>query len=123
MEALMDFGQFWYLYPRKVARKAALKAWSRLTDSEQAKALEALPAHILLWDDQAFTPHASTWLHGERWTDVLESRQPSLVSAWWTTHEGVEKRGRDLGLAPKVGESHGGYKNRVIEADRAKRAA
>lgn len=46
-----------------------------------------------------------------------------VTEAWWTSDEGVLKRGRDLGMEPKRGESMPNYKARVGEADKAKKRA
>lgn len=64
---------FWTLWPRKVARKEAQKAWDRLTPAEQQAAILALPDWRRVWSakDMQYVPHASTWLHGERWDDEL----------------------------------------------------
>lgn len=70
-----DFAAFWALYPRRVARMAALKAWRRLAPRDQAAALGAMPAHVEYWRqaerDHERIPHAATWLNGRRWEDEL----------------------------------------------------
>lgn len=64
----------WYaLYPRKVARKSAEKAWSRIATSPEAieQIMAGLRAQLpaMLKKDKEFIPHASTWLNGRRWED------------------------------------------------------
>jgi len=71
-----DFNSFWEIYPRKVNKVAALKAF--------LKALEKVSADYLIMSAQrlandptleiAFCPHASTWLNGERWADESPSQ-------------------------------------------------
>ena len=122
---MTDFSEFWALYPKKVAKKDAEKAWKKLTATQQLKAIEALPNHVARWEDPEFTPHGASWLNGERFEDQLEERRPvikQVVAAWWTSNEGVEKRGRELGITPRMGESYADYKARVGEADRLSRA-
>lgn len=34
---------------------------------------------------------------------------------WWKTHEGIDARGRELGLASRNGESYEAYKQRIID--------
>lgn len=46
----------------------------------------------------------------------------AVTEAWWTSDEGVMKRGRELGLEPKRGESMANFKARVGEADKMSRA-
>lgn len=65
------FNDFWAIYPKKVAKKDAEKAWNRLNAAQKITALEALPAHTRRWTDPQFMPHAATWLNGERFDDVL----------------------------------------------------
>ncbi|MFK0086397.1 helix-turn-helix domain-containing protein [Pseudomonas sp. NPDC090755] len=73
------FEQFWKLYPKKKSRKDALKAWNKLNpDAElQTLMITALSQHCVSrdWTKDAgqYIPMASTWLNGERWTDVLQS--------------------------------------------------
>ena len=73
------FGMFWLQYPRKEGKKAALKEWFRLRpDGETFQAImEALGKQRTCdqWirDGGQYIPHASTWLHGERWKDETEA--------------------------------------------------
>lgn len=73
-EAKADFETFWLLYPRRVAKKDAQKAWSKLSESDRFDAIVALADWIRVWrargDDQ-YTPYPASWLNGERWTDEL----------------------------------------------------
>jgi hypothetical protein len=79
-----DFEAFWRLYPRRVARKAALRVWLRLAEHERAAAVEALPAHVAQWQRQAraaeFIPHAATWLNQARWEDELPAPPAPLAA-------------------------------------------
>lgn len=69
------FEDFWSQYPRRVAKRVAEKAWSRLSPAEQKAAIEALPEHVRYWrqtDRSAeLIPHPSTWLNQGRWEDEL----------------------------------------------------
>jgi hypothetical protein len=68
-----DFATFWLLYPRRVAKRAAEKAWSRMTPAERYDAIVALVEWAKVWRamEIEFVPHASTWLNGARWEDEL----------------------------------------------------
>jgi hypothetical protein len=74
----MDFELFWSLYPRRVAKLAAQKAWAKLKPAEREAAIAALPAHVESWGtrDIEHVPHAGTWLNQQRWTDELTPRKP-----------------------------------------------
>ena len=73
----MMFADFWALYPRRVARRAAEKAFDRLTDEEKRAAVQALPAHVRHWRGKSveYIPHAATWLNQARWEDELPAAQ------------------------------------------------
>jgi hypothetical protein len=76
VEFKTDFEQMWKLYPRKVGKGAARKAFQKVVRTVSAnefvhayfKALEA-------WErdktEVQFIPHLATWLNQERWSDEL----------------------------------------------------
>ena len=72
------FEQFWKLYPRKVGKDKAEKAWARIKPAQALfdEIIAALAKHSAShdWtkDNGQFIPHASTWLNGKRWHDVLQ---------------------------------------------------
>ena len=71
------FSAFYSLYPRKVGKQAAEKAWLKnKCDEHSDQIMEALPKHIDSKDWQKsegqFVPHPSTWLNGRRWEDQIE---------------------------------------------------
>ena len=78
------FEVFWKLYPNKKSKKDARKAWMKLKPSAELRQtlMTALGSHRVSrdWtkDDGQYVPMASTWLNGERWTDVLK---PAGVNA------------------------------------------
>ncbi len=77
--ALQDlFEAFWKIWPRKVAKKNAERAYRRAVmpgkrkqpDTELAKRiLSAVTAQSRGWSDPQYIPHPATWLNGERWED------------------------------------------------------
>lgn len=72
---LPGFDDFWIRYPRKEGKQAALRAWQKLSPSEQlaVQLIEAVEVQRTWpsWtkDGGQFIPHASTWLNGRRWED------------------------------------------------------
>lgn len=122
----MRFEEFYKAYPKKVARKDAEKAWSRLTPAEQEQAMEALPNHVRYWSangtPKEYMPHAATWLNGARYEDEIEMpKPPEQAVAWWASEAGILSKGRELGIHARGGESMNEFKARVVEA--ARRAA
>lgn len=65
------FTTFWRLYPRKVGRANAEKAFGKLKPLERVEATERLALFLPGWEarDREFIPHAATWLNGRRWED------------------------------------------------------
>lgn len=68
-----DFEAFWSLYPRKVGKGAAEKAYAKAvkltTPDVLSEAAQALAAERNGKDPQ-YTPHPATWLNQRRWEDV-----------------------------------------------------
>ncbi|AIN58736.1 hypothetical protein [Pseudomonas soli] len=71
------FVRFWKLYPRKVGKANAEKAWSKL--KVDADLFERMTSALAAWaaspdwtkDGGQFIPHPATWLNGKRWDDEL----------------------------------------------------
>jgi len=80
-----DFDYFWKLYPRKVDKQEALKAWQKLSPDQKlfSEIMSALEKHILQpqWtkDNRQFIPYPATWLNRRRWTDVLDVTQEYIT--------------------------------------------
>ena len=68
-----DFERFWAIYPRKVAKAEARKAWEQTKSIRPPveRLMEAVRSHCRTkqWQQLELIPHASTWLRGERWGD------------------------------------------------------
>ncbi|SRR5579871_5667051 len=77
------FAEFWTAYPRKTAKQAALKAWSKLApDAETQRIILASISRqkqSQQWQREGgrFIPHPSTWLNGRRWEDEAEIKTGS----------------------------------------------
>jgi hypothetical protein len=80
-----DFSEFWTVYPRKVGKGAAVKAWGKAIKKASAREIirslsEQLPA--LKEKTPEFIPHPATWLNAERWADEgvsLESNRAAFL--------------------------------------------
>src|SRR6185312_6675573 len=69
-----SFADFWSLYPRRVARKDAERAWQRLSADERIDATIAISKWRAVWiarGEMQYVPHCSTWLNVQRWEDEL----------------------------------------------------
>lgn len=72
------FERFWSAYPKKTAKQAALKAWTKLRPDE---GLTETILSALEWfkqtdqwrkDNGQYIPYPATWLNGKRWEDDLK---------------------------------------------------
>lgn len=150
-QAAVSFDEFWQLYPRKVGKRDAQKAWARLTPAEQQAAVEAIPQHVTLWRrsniERQYVPHPASWLNGARWEDEIDmpverdkrgavtqqaprpensgQRSPD-AGAWASSWAGMDAKARELGIGiARPGESTEQYRSRIFQAlherDRAAR--
>ena len=69
------FSKFWRLYPKKVSKKDAAKAWAKVKPDLFPVIMQALANQISSdgWarDDGKYIPNAATWLNAERWEDEV----------------------------------------------------
>ena len=70
----VGFDEFWSAYPRKIGKKAALKAWAKATDKPGVQEIigkinELKSTHEWQKDGGQFIPHPATWLNEGRWSD------------------------------------------------------
>lgn len=82
LEAAPTFDDFWLLYPRRVAKRDAQKAWQRMSEDEHLAAIVAMADWRRVWRDKEvqYIPHPATWLHGARWEDELPVTAPTHAS-------------------------------------------
>ncbi|WP_286899915.1 hypothetical protein [Achromobacter sp. UBA2119] len=122
-----DFAAFWSVWPRKVSKKDAERAWSKLKARHRQAAIAAVPKHVQFWNATRaaaqYIPHAATWLNGARWEDEIEipaartTPQPARGPAWWTSHALMDQKGREVGIgSARPGESAEQYRARIQQA-------
>lgn len=72
----VSFDDFWSIYPRRQAKKDAMKAWNRIDSSRRDQILRGVRAWMRSeqWcrDDGRYIPMPATFLNGERWEDEVE---------------------------------------------------
>lgn len=75
------FAEFWLAYPKKRAKDAAERAWSKLRAEDRRLALNRLPAFVACRQWQAnggqYIPHASTWLNSGDWKELPDAALPA----------------------------------------------
>ena len=100
----MSFQDFYSLYPRKMARKDAERAWNRLTPIQQAECLEALPNYLKYWKiketQKDYIPYPASWINAARWEDVLDMTpaKEKVDRSWMFSQQGIENKARELGI-------------------------
>jgi hypothetical protein len=74
-----EFEAFWAVYPRKVAKVVAVRAWIKLDPDEAARTMimKAIERHCRSeqWR-KGIIPHPATWLNQRRWEDEETSLTP-----------------------------------------------
>jgi hypothetical protein len=79
---LAGFDDFWKVYPRKVAKGSAVKAWRSAIKKAPPDEITSAAGKYKWPDDPKFIPHPATWLNAERWADVEGIPKPSFVSTY-----------------------------------------
>ena len=118
----MNFADFYSLYPRKMGRKDAERAWNRLTPIQQAECLEAMPNYLKYWKVKEtakdFIPYPASFLNAERWTDEIDiepihSKKPELP--WYSSEELTKAKAQELGVQAYAGEGWQQWRARISQ--------
>lgn len=83
-----EFEEFWQIYPRKVGKLQAQKAFAVATKKTPAAAIIAKLKTYKFSDDPKFIPHAATWLNQGRWMDEATPTQPVNGRKFWQQRPG-----------------------------------
>jgi len=116
----MTFNNFYSLYPRKMGRKDAERAWNRLTPVQQAECLDAMPNYLKYWKIKEtakdFIPYPASFLNAERWTDEIDIeplKKPELP--FYATEELTIKKAQEVGITPYAGEGWQALRSRISQ--------
>jgi hypothetical protein len=117
----MSFDELWGMYPRKVAKRVAQKSFERLTQTDQAQALEAMANHLAYWKSQdtqlAYIPHLATWLNQYRFEDEIvietpkQNKKPDLP--WYSSEELTIRKAGEIGCPAYAGEGWHQWRARI----------
>jgi hypothetical protein len=78
------FDDFYAVYPRKVNKDSAMKAWVKIDVELHEKIIEDVKNRVVNhagWKEQRYIPHPSTYLNQKRWEDEIELQQKSQPPA------------------------------------------
>lgn len=102
------FETFWQMYPRRLARKDAERAWLKIPTPKQAEVIAALKNHLAAWKqkgtEKEFIPYPATWLNGARWEDEIELA-PEMPQCDWNRNL---TRGEPARCAEQAVKEHDG---------------
>ena len=69
------FDRFYKLYPRKIKKENASKAFNRVPIKYLRDLFDGLHGYVQFWKDnevgEEFIPYASTWLNAKQWNDTI----------------------------------------------------
>ena len=104
------FDEFWLLYPRKISKATARKAWAKLSAEQQLMAAKAINTEL------EFIPYAATWLNQERWEDelVIEPKKEKIDKKWMFSNEGIEAKAKELGVLGTGYDSYDSLKRKCM---------
>ncbi|CAI8831880.1 DnaT domain-containing protein [Pseudomonas sp. IT-P2] len=106
------FPNFWKLYPRKVGKDKAEKAWAKLkvTQGLYDLMVAALAKQVLTpdWTKERgqFIPHPATWLNGKRWQDEIPELASNVHPFPQSRHTGFADRDYTSGLKQREDGSY-----------------
>jgi hypothetical protein len=69
---IVDFDEFWKIYPRKEGKKKAMELWKKLKVSPEL--FEQIKRHISIafnGRDKNYIPHGDAYVRNERWLDEV----------------------------------------------------
>ncbi len=71
------FDEFYKVYPKKVAKEQAIKAWKKIKPNDELfdKIIKSIKSQGLADRDKQFVPNPATWLNGKRWEDEVTVKQ------------------------------------------------
>lgn len=80
------FEVFWGIYPRRLAKKDAERAWLKIQPYKHLEVIDALRKHAIMWKqkgtEKEFIPYPASWLNGARWEDEIELA-PEMPQCDW----------------------------------------
>ena len=76
------FNEFWDRYDKKVSKKDAKRAWSKLNKRQRLEILndDIIERYKESTPDKQYRLHPATWLNGEHWDDEIISKTKSGIS-------------------------------------------
>lgn len=112
------FDAFWKMYPKKVGKQDAMKAWKRIAPDEELtntiiKAVETAKEKDSRFREERFIPHPATWLNAGSWENEYDDyfpakTDPSKQEKRPEHDDGLQKLDVDAFLAAAVAKTQRG---------------
>lgn len=96
---MINFDEFWKVYPRKDGKAKAMQRWDKLKPEQQAAAIKDVEARVARyegWQDKKFIPHAPTYLNQQRWLDEWEDQEQTNVAQLRTVDDKIRRQKDEL---------------------------
>lgn len=84
----LGFDDFWRVYPRRVDRGEAIRAFSRVIENASFEDIvrgAMRYADERTWQDPRFTKHPATWLSKACWSDPTHAQRQSFLESRQTS--------------------------------------
>lgn len=77
------FNEFWRIYPKRVAKKSAQRAWAKIKDPDLERIVKGIENWMTTqqWQDPERIPYPATFLNGERWEDEIPAGKMKIQEA------------------------------------------
>jgi hypothetical protein len=98
------FDLFWKAYPKKIAKKAAIKAWTQAIKDTDPKIIIA-SAEAFAKDktrQDAFTAYPATWLNAGRWMDEVTVVKTPVIVDKYDPKEEEQRRAKAVPMPQEV---------------------
>lgn len=121
-EPSSSFDRFWSVYPKKVAKGHARKAFDKIMSRKDAPSIDLLcdaaEAYGKAISDPRYIAHPATWLNGERWLDAPGRKADAKVET------GADRSASSFGAAlALIGKTEQELIEQVEHYDSARREA
>lgn len=113
---MTTFDHFWSLYPRRVSKRVAVKAWEKEmrsgTDPDEIISGLRRQLPYLRSKEPQFIPHPATWLNQGRWEDEVEQQAAPKQTAYQQHQSACD---RELEKIINKGNRHDDRADNVID--------
>lgn len=124
--SMAQFEEVWKRYPKRAGnnpKQDAFTAWkARILEGENPEILSAAVDRYAAFCEATEKTHTETVmqalrffgpkkLYDQDWTPPKANG--SAAPAWWASDEGIEAKGRELGMSANKGESYRDYRQRI----------